>query len=484
MNLKNKKLINILLILFLVYFSFGMIMSYYFNVARYFDFVFSADCPRVLGDLTLLNYNHYRAVVHPLFIIIFNPIVTILKNFMNNDIIATVFIQSVLGIFCTYLVFKILNKILNNKTNSILLAILFAISSGQIIFTATVETYIFAQFFLLIMWYYFLSNKDKNYDFRNYVVTILLGVAALSITITNFMQFLIALFFFFTLNTKNKNAFLKSVAIVIGVLALSVFLATIQNLIWPSAPNFFVKNITDLINSSSEEKLYINKVLSKESFLNVFNTLFSNSMFLGDISVTEDGRLMFFSNSLITSLISVVMTLFILILNILYIFKRKSKIFEDKFYLAISFSLLFNIVLHLFYGNSCSFLYVCHFNFLLLFNIVYIFEKFNFIKKKYIILALIIIFCFDIFNMFKIVKILRNVFEPIGYVQKFPFLIFSFTLSLLLIINFKNNFTRILGVIILFFIGMLCWSFINNTCIFCKNNIFNIYNPVLLRYEN
>ena len=198
LKIENKKLILFLLSFFLLYFILGIAFSYYYNTANYWSVSFDMDCPRVLGDLSIPNFNHYRVSVHPLFVILFQPLVLLLNIFMSNSIISIIFIQSILATFSVYLFFKIIYKITNNKYKSIALSTLFGLSSGQIIFTTQIETYIYAQFFLLLMWYFFLIKFDKDFKNIDYIILIILGVLSLSVTITNFAQFVIALFFMFT----------------------------------------------------------------------------------------------------------------------------------------------------------------------------------------------------------------------------------------------------------------------------------------------
>lgn len=483
MKIKNKKLVIMFLSFFLLYFILGIFISYYFNTANFWSVSFDMDCPRVLGDLSIPGYNHYRISVHPLLVILFQPLVLLLNMIMSNSIISIIFIQSIIATLNMYLIYKIMLKITNDKNRSTALSALFGLSSGQILFSTQIETYIYAQIFLLLMWYFFLVKYDKEYKTLDYGILIVLGVLSLSITITNFVQFLIALFFLFTLRDHNKNKIRETICILFSVLVLSVFLATIQNIIWPSAPNFFVKGINDLLGSSSEEKLYINTSISKENFINLSNIMFSNSFYINKI-IYPDGAYFVFDNNTITTSFSIIMSISVIALNAFYIFKRKRKIFFDKFYLAISFSLLFNLCLHLIYGNSIAFLYICHFNFLLLINVVYVAEKIFNIKNLYVYCLIPIIVILMTKDLHEMIQVLFVKFAPIEYFQKIPCLIVSLVLIFICCLVIKKKTLLIIISIITFCISLLSWYSINNNAFENKKDELYVYHLKLNEYKS
>lgn len=483
MEKESRKNINLFLIIFLVYFIFGIIISYYLNTANYWNVAFDMDCPRVLGDLAIKDYNHYRTTVHPLLIIIFQPLIFLLNFVMSDSIISIIFLQSILATISSFLIYKIVKKISNNSLKSSIITILFALSSGQIMFTAQVETYIYAQFFLLLMWYFFMKKMDKKYELKDYIFVTILGILSLSVTITNFVQFLIGLFFLFTLNKKNNKRILKSILILISVLSLSVLLATIQNIIWPSAPNFFVKGINDFITSSSEENLYISTVITKNNFINIMNNCFSNSLYLTKIFFPEGGYLLF-DNTNITNIFSLCATILAIILNINYLIKRKKEIVNDKFYIAVTLSLLFNLCLHLIYGNSISFLYLCHYNFLLLINLVYVSENSFNIKEKYLIFLLVIMLIFMTRDVILMFKILFSKFSVIEYFQKIPCLIIALVLIILLFINSKKKIRNIIISCLIVGLSFLGWYSINNNIFADKKDEMYQYEEKFKKYEN
>ena len=192
---KYKKEIIIFLIGFITYFILGLLLSHYLNTANFWNVLFDLDTPRVLGDLSLRDFNHYRIAVHPLFIIIFQPIVLLLNFIINDSVISIILIQSLLSSVTLVLLYLSVNKICKNNKLSIIMTILFGLSFAQVVYTSAIETYIYAQFFLILLWFFCLLKIDKKIEYWDYIILILLGIGSLAITITNFMQFIIALFF-------------------------------------------------------------------------------------------------------------------------------------------------------------------------------------------------------------------------------------------------------------------------------------------------
>ena len=483
MNYDKKKLTMLFLTLFLLYFCIGIILSYYYNTANYWNVAFDMDCPRVLGDLSIINYNHYRASVHPLFIIIFQPLILLLTKFMSSSILAIIFLQSIISTISSFFIYKLLKKILNNSKKALLITFIFALSSGQVLFTTQVETYIYAQFFLVLMWYYFFIIQNKEYRFLDYLIIVVFGILSLSITITNFIQFIIALLLLFLLNKNNNNSFLKSILILFCVLAFSVFLATIQNLIWSTAPNFFVKGVNDFINSSSEESLYISTNITFKNFENISNILFANSLYLTKF-VFPEGAYLVFNNTNVTSVLSFILSLYLIILNIKYIIKSKNIIKEDKYYIAITLSLLFNLILHLIYGNSISFLYICHFNFLLLINIVYITNKMFKVSELLLKIFSFFFYLLFLYGTYSIIKIFSTKYSPIIYFQKLPFIIFGIVLIIITLLKKQRFILKLIECVMVILICGFGWYFVNNKDIFTRKSKMYTYERELIRYEN
>ena len=138
---KYKTEIVIFLSGFLFYFLLGTILSYYLGTSNFWNVLFDLDTPRVLGDLSIIDFNHYRTTVHPLFVICFQPIVLILNKIVSNSVITIILIQSIVSSITLVSMYKILSKIGLSKIVSICLSIVFGVSFGQIVFSASIAVF-------------------------------------------------------------------------------------------------------------------------------------------------------------------------------------------------------------------------------------------------------------------------------------------------------------------------------------------------------
>ena len=131
---KYKKEILIFLTSFIIYFLLGLVITYYLGTSKFWDVLFDMDCPRVLGDLTSRAYNHSRVSVHPLFVILFQPLVRIINLSINDFSLTIPLIQSIITATSAVIVYKILEKITKKQSLINILIIKFIFKYAQIIF--------------------------------------------------------------------------------------------------------------------------------------------------------------------------------------------------------------------------------------------------------------------------------------------------------------------------------------------------------------
>ena len=486
---KYKNKIIIFLLGFLVYFICGLILTYYLDTAKFWNVLFDLDTPRVLGDLTIRNYNHYRVAVHPLFVIVFQPIVRILDLLINNFNITIVLIQSIISAISLVLVNICVNKITKNKNLSILLTTLFGCSFYQIIFSSAVETYIYAQVFLLLLWTFAIVKCDKEFNYYDYIIITLLGIGSLAVTITNFFQYLIVLFFLIFQNKKIEKRFLTSVIIVFLVVAISVLLAEIQNIVWPTAPNFFTKNIQDLFLNTSEETTYINTGLSFKSLMNVLNANFAYAFNFFNLYIPAKGVYITFESSNISNFISIAFAIIFFYLNLKYMIKNKFNINKNKIYYALVLAYIFNFALHLLYGNSIAYIYGCHFNFIVVLLLAYTLKDelkniklLNNKKIVYFIIGIIALLCFR--GTFIMFNKLFPLYNPINNFRLLPMCIIMISSITLICLALKNNKIKLILSIICFLLILLFYLPLNKKENICDESCdqFSLYQEKFDKY--
>ena len=365
---------KIFLACFIGYFTIGLIVSYYLNTVTSWSVFFGFDTPRVFFDLTWRDTFHGRVTVHPLFVLLGQPLTIIINILFNNYVISCLFLEAILGSVSVILLYKCFQKLKINKLITNLLIVIFAFSWSQIAFTAAVETYIFAQFYLLLMWYFVITKMDQKLMLKDYGILVLLGVGSIAITLTNFMQFIIATFFLILCNKNIKKSFFKYCATGAMVILVAFFLAAVQNKIWPTAPNFLIQNIKDFATHSSEETIYMSRTINAQSFLNFFQACFGQNFHVYNLMIFEGLN---FKPSIVTDVFALVITALFLISNIYFMIKTKFAWQKHKIYYALIVTFLGNLALHLIYGNTGVYLYLAHFAFIILLLWGYILNYFD-----------------------------------------------------------------------------------------------------------
>lgn len=484
---KYKKELIIFLSAFALYFILGLIFSYYLNTYNYWNVAFDMDNPRVFGDLTSRGYNHYRTSVHPLFVILFQPIVFFINLIIKNKIIVVLILQSLVAAMSLVLFFNILKKIgIKDKLNTVL-TLLFGLSLGQIVFASNVETYIFAQLFLILLWLFTAYKIDKKLKYWDYIILILLGIGSLAVTITNFVQFIIAIFFLIFLNPKEEHKFFNSIFVIGISVTLAIVLADLQGIVWPSAPNFFTKGLTDILYGTSEEKKYIDLGLSFDKFLNVINSNFGFQFNLSNLKMMGTGLYLYFVKSMIINVISIIMSIAFLLINVKFIYDTRKDILKHKFYYAMLFVYLANFILHLFYGNTIAFLYICHYNFAIIIMLAYIlnyYKKNDITSDKIFYLLVGLISLLSLKSIITMFIALQPVFNSIEYFSKVPVVLLALVFALLFLIIFKKKITKIISIILMIIILLAGWKTINYKEPQCYNcDEYQIYEKKFETYE-
>jgi 4-amino-4-deoxy-L-arabinose transferase-like glycosyltransferase len=203
-KLNNKKIEKYLFIVSMIITSLlGLILTYNFEFNNNLNLLFDSDTARVIGDASSYFYKHYRSIVHPLYILIIQPLCFILNGITMNRMISLVFISSLSTSITVLYIYKILNTIKNNPKQNLIISLIYLFSFGNIIFTSGIEVYNIAVMFIVLLWYYYIIKRNKSFDKYSYIILILLGISTAAITITNFIIFFIILGLLFI--TKKIN---------------------------------------------------------------------------------------------------------------------------------------------------------------------------------------------------------------------------------------------------------------------------------------
>lgn len=378
---RNKKIIKAVFYLSLLalYLSLSLLFIYKIDSSK-MDIIFGTDCYRVLKDWTESAYSHYRTKVHPLYVLFVYPVVSFMTFVFQDKVVSVAVLIAIVAVMNVLLLDKILKKLCsNNLFTNILRAVVvvfFAFSFTMLENTIIVESFLIGAFTLLLFWLYFLKLRDKKLEEQkfgvlDYMWLVCLGVLGFSMTVTNYAHFAVGTAFLFVLcKHKSVKSFfveaLKFVALHVVVIGVSALLCMLQKKIFPSSENaikYFIDVIKDFLlgSTKSEEIKYISSgdEIGIISIYNLLKFCFVFSLF-GYKTTTSWRGIRFTEFSAFNKFYLVVMlALFVFALVL---------IIKNKKHVAWPFvcTLLFEFVLHIFYGNNELMLYVLQILFLIL----------------------------------------------------------------------------------------------------------------------
>lgn len=428
MKLNNKEktifITSLIIMLFL-----GVTLTYNFDFKNNYNLLFDSDTSRVINDATEYLANHDRVNVHPLFVLLIQPLVYLLSGLVMNKTLSIIIISSLVTSISTLYIYKILNLFNKDNKINIILSMVYLFSFSNIIFTSGIETYNFAALFLILLWYYYLKKqKETTIDKYSLTILIILGLMNLSFTITNFVVYLIVLFILWISKKINlKQAIVVTIIPLILLVGLNIF----QKVVWHNTPLIYKTSVIQ------EKNDYSSTVINKDTFKNVLVNDYYNSLISNDIELKIDYginytglnyRLDFIDPSIINFIL---ITIFYILLILLLVRNFTSNIYEN---ICLILILGFNTCLHLIYGNTGAFLYSMHFLYgiILLFGINFHNDK----KKQFKKFIEIFLYIFLIIELFINTNIYLKIIDYAKDILNTNYLVASFGLTKTIIIEF------------------------------------------------
>lgn len=411
-SLKEKDIEKLLFIFSMFfYIIIGIMLVYNFDFTSNYNLLFDSDTRRVIGDATEISRSHNRLLVHPLFVMLVQPVVFLLQGIVLNRMLALIIISALVSSISTVYIYKILNLFTKNKKTNLILTLIYIFSFSNYIYTAGTEIYNLATLFLIILWYYLIKTmKEKVFTKYTYIIFTILGALTFAFTITNYVVFLIAIF---VLLISKKQKLKNLVGIVLASILLSIGLNYAQNLIWHNTPLIWKLNV------SAEKSSYSNNKIELRNIENVLTQDYSNSIIASDISLKilygnnykGDNYMINFNDISLFNII--VLSIFYILLVIVLIRNFKKNIFLN---IGLILTILFNSLLHVVYGNEGAFLYSLHFLYLIIltFGINLSAEEKPKVKKVcnlYLIFIIIVQLIINNYIFIKLLKIVKGILK-------------------------------------------------------------------------
>lgn len=442
---KNRKTAFVLFLIFFVFYLFlGIFLSYHYDFKNNYDLLFDSDTARVISDFSNILGDHYRIKVHPLYVILVQPIILLLNSITMDSMLSLIIFSSAVSALSVVLVYLIGSIFTNNYKVKILVSLIFGFAFTNFIYSAGIEVYNVASLFLLLLWYHVIRIfKAETISKKDMWILVLLGITSVAFTITNYFIFLIVSL---VLLLSRKIKFSKLLGINVLVVILVVFLSYFQNLVW---------NNTSLVykfdDNFKEEESYTNYNVTFDKAKEVLKNSYINPLVSSEITLNNyevEGDILSFGK---TSPLSIVVfcVFYGLILYFVVKYFKKNLLLN----VGVILALCFNTCLHLVYGSN-SFLYSCHFLYLpfLLFFINYNdFKNFKFQKAFLVLLGLIVLceFFVNINHFRDILSFVKTILMPnyfranCGTIKLFLMISFIIFISFILLYLFYKNIRKL-----------------------------------------
>ncbi len=190
--------------------------------------VLASDSSSWIARLSALDLTPIRMrAVHPLAYLIFRPLVAFTSLFLNgNRAYAALLANAFAGGTAVLFAWLFVRRMSGQRSYAALIASLLGASTAHLVFGAVVETYIFSAALLLL---FCLLLQNEQIRLPGLVAA---GVAIFGVTVTNLLQTLLGLF------AVRPNAG-KLIRYLVLVVAISVVLNFVTNLVYPNTSFFF-----------------------------------------------------------------------------------------------------------------------------------------------------------------------------------------------------------------------------------------------------
>lgn len=376
--LQNKKLVLVAFLLQALFFAYYFSLSITLEktqIFNEFDLLFELDPPRAIADLADFHGDHYRTTVHPIYVLLTNPGGSLLSLIVGSKMKAALMLNAFWGALGVVLAFLFFHSFSKQLMPSLLLALLFGLSMAQVLLSAIPDTASLAVCSLIFTYILFLKGLQKKEIW--YKWWIVAGILSFGVTITNFAQTAIcfAILVYTLQEDKSKLWQLawKYLRYGLWVVGLSVVLAGLQKLIYPSAGLFFLPNaLLDEKDFSTflifDHPLLVIQQEIKHFFLVNIVAPYPDTYFMPN----QDAPAITFSTSwnyTVVGWIALAVWLAVLVIGVLASWGVKNL---QAFFLGLALCLLFNAALHSVYGGGEKegvveyFLYSGNFTFLVL----------------------------------------------------------------------------------------------------------------------
>lgn len=354
---------------FFVYLSFGLYLTFFNHSFLILNInlpggqeLLGIDSYRVYDDyIQVLNprYDHYRICVHPLFLLLSQPLVSIIEAIVKSPRAAVLIFQSILASSTLCLMYSTLKLLSEKPKLSFLMTLIFGFSFSTMVFSSLPETYMMASFFNMLILYYIvrlINNKPSNLNFKNILSISLLCLASIGIELANIIcLFILINYLIIKIYKKDlKNIFLTNLKIFGIIFVLLISLSLLQKAGYNS-PAFFLHNKSDIYKENlNQETRFMNFKMHSQNVHFMLRGTYVECFYAIKTTILDNYRIFIFqTHQKFTRFIPAI--IFLALPLIFYLRNIKKYKYNSLILVFFSFLAIYSIS-NLFYANHECFL--------------------------------------------------------------------------------------------------------------------------------
>jgi hypothetical protein len=206
--------------------------------------LFDVDIRRVVHDIARRDAFHYRTKVHPLFVLLFNPLGLALKHWLVRPRLAATLLTASAGALSVVLFLELVTRLGVARGRAALWTAVFALSASQVFFGVFPETFAFSAASLLLVFVVFAGERPSR------AATFLASLVSFGVTTVNLGAAFFLALFRQPPHTAPRKALGRATGFALAVLAAAVALSLAQKAYSSMTEVFF------LPSSFAEETSY------------------------------------------------------------------------------------------------------------------------------------------------------------------------------------------------------------------------------------
>lgn len=301
--------------------------------------------------------DYYWRSVHPFVLLIIRPFITLLSFFLKEDKLSAAFVLvALMGASCVFLIWYFVKRMNSNTVYALLIASILGSSAAHLVFSSMIETYIFLAavqifFFVLLLPPSKTPNAGDGVGFnKSLFAYVLVGLAAIGITLTNFIQTATA----FIVVKRDFKYWIKY-CLLVGLLTFPFTL--LNNFVYPNANPYFFDLSTlnaeadNTFEPSLSRALAVARVIGFHSMVAPDPLILQEEIPFMKVWIFKADPLRVSEYETPLGLVAASLWLILLILGG-FLFLKKLRKEDNAYSAAFILIILFNFALHLRYGKD------------------------------------------------------------------------------------------------------------------------------------